>query len=151
MKPFLFTMPVNPISASPPGAGASDITWHIINHQQGGGNVCSPGANFTAEGSCGAHWFAHNPHGPWTQSPEPVYTENVTLVNGSAARFRTRQRPQLVFAKDGFTPTFLFNAGSFDGYNFDYSCFGHTYAFAFSNKTKLARQQDLDLRPQPSA
>ena len=72
--------------------------------------------------------------GPWTQSPEPVYTENVTLVNGSAARFRARQRPQLVFAKDGFTPTFLFNAGSFDGYNFDYSCFGHTYAFAFSNK-----------------
>ena len=108
--------------------GSGQRAWHIINHQQSVGNVCGgPDAGH----SCGAHWFARNPHGPWVMSPEPVYTENVTLVNGSAARFRTRQRPQLVFADDGFTPEFLFTSGSFDGNNPDFSCFSHTYAHAF--------------------
>ena len=67
-------------------------------------------------------------------SPEPAYTENVTLVNGSAARFLTRQRPQLVFEDDGVTPAFLFTSGSFDGNNPDLACFSHTYAHAFRRR-----------------
>ena len=117
--PFMWVQPL------PDGTGQA---WHIVNHQQSVGNVCgSPDAGH----SCGAHWFARNPHGPWIMSPEPAYDENVTLVNGSAARFLTRQRPQLVFEDDGVTPAFLFTSGSFDGNNPDLSCFSHTYAHAF--------------------
>jgi len=45
-----------------------------------------------------------------------VYCANVTLTNGSAARFQTRQRPQLVFHEDG-SPSYLFTSGSFEGNN----------------------------------
>ena len=67
-------------------------------------------------------------------SPEAVYDENVTLVNGSAARFQTRQRPQLVFAADGsYRPLFLFTSGSFDGSNDNLAITTHTYAHAFKS------------------
>jgi len=115
--PFLFALP--------------DGSWHIVSHQQSAGNLCG---TKDAGSSCGAHFWARNPHGPWTMSPEAVYDENVTLVNGSAARFQTRQRPQLVFAADGsYRPLFLFTSGSFDGSNDNLAITTHTYAHAFKS------------------
>eukprot|EP00040_Diaphanoeca_grandis_P013761 m.69504 g.69504 ORF g.69504 m.69504 type:complete len:434 (+) comp24099_c0_seq1:91-1392(+) len=109
-----------------------DGSWHIVNHQQGRTNVCGG----SEQGhSCGAHFFAHNPHGPWMMSPEPVYSENVTLTNGSMARFQTRQRPQLVF-DDAMVPLFLFTSGSFDGNNPDLNMSTHTFAHAFVNSVE---------------
>ena len=100
----------------------------MLTHQQSKGNVCgSPDAGH----SCGAHWFAHSALGPWRQSAEPAYTASVTLRNGSAAAFQTRQRPQLVFAADGVTPSYLFTGGSFEGNNPDEQMLTHTYAHAF--------------------
>ena len=49
---------------------ANDGTWHIVNHQQSKGNVCGSRA---AGSSCGAHFFARDPRGPWTMSRDPVY------------------------------------------------------------------------------
>jgi len=49
--------------------------------------------------SCGAHWFARDPRGPWKLAPEPGYSSHVELVNGSDAHYQTRQRPQMVFAE----------------------------------------------------
>lgn len=111
-----------------------DGTWHMVNHNQGQNNICG---SKEAGDSCGAHWFAHDAHGPWRMSVEPVYTSNVLLANGSDARFLTRQRPQLVFSEDGlYKPIYLFTSGSFDGTNRDMSCFSHTYAHGFKNKSR---------------
>ena len=109
-----------------PSSGGS---WHIINHQQSKGNVCgSP----TAGHACGAHWFARDAHGPWRMSPEPAYTPEVQLTNGSTAVYQTRQRPQIVFdPADGVTPTYLFNGGSFEGNNPDLNMLTHTFAQRF--------------------
>jgi len=115
----------------------SDGTWHILNHQQSAANVCgqvheSETQRMNEGHSCGAHWFAYNPHGKWHLSKEPAYTGNVTLVNGSKARFLTRQRPELVLAKDG-TPLYLLNGASFDC---DNNCakITHTYVQRFRQR-----------------
>lgn len=106
-----------------------NVSFHIVNHQQGIGNVCG---DATAGHTCGAHWFARNPHGPWHMSPEPVYGAAVTFANGTTRSLQTRQRPQLVFSEeDGQTPTWLFNGASFDGNNPDMHMLTHTFAFAF--------------------
>jgi hypothetical protein len=106
-----------------------DGSWHIVNHQQSKGNVCG---SSDAGHSCGAHWFAHDPRGPWHMSLEPVYSANVTLSNGSHAEFQTRQRPQLVFDSDAtMTPLYLFTSGSFEGNNPDQHMLTHTYAHEF--------------------
>ena len=107
---------------------ASDGSWHFINHQQGQNIVCGPSPKAERGHSCGAHFFAENPHGPWHLSGDYVYSENVTLSNGSAARFQTRQRPQLIFDdKTGAPPTFLITSGSFEGNNPDLNMTTHTY------------------------
>ena len=80
--------------------------------------------------SCGAHFFAHDPRGPWKMSAEAVYGPDVTLTNGSNASFQTRQRPQLVFGADG-APLYLFTSGSFEGNNPDLSMLTHTFAHGF--------------------
>jgi hypothetical protein len=43
----------------------------------------------------------------------------------------TRQRPQLVFEADGFTPKLLFMGGSFTEYNQGTTSLERTYAFEF--------------------
>jgi len=101
--------------------------WHIINHQQSQGNLCG---SAEAGHSCGAHFYARDPRGPWRMSSEAVYGPNVTLTNGSAASFQTRQRPQLVFNNDG-SPSYLFTSGSFEGNNPDLNMTTHTFAHAF--------------------
>ena len=65
--------PVMWVQPLPDGTGQA---WHIVNHQQSVGNVCG---SVDAGHNCGAHWFARNPHGPWTMSAEPAC---MTLVNG---------------------------------------------------------------------
>jgi hypothetical protein len=106
-----------------------DGSWHIVNHQQSTGNVCG---DSDAGHSCGAHWFSRSPFGPWRVSIEPAYSAAVTLTNGSAAAFQTRQRPQLVFADDGsMTPLYLFTSGSFVGNNPDLHMMTHTFAHRF--------------------
>lgn len=120
--PFLFALP--------------DGSWHIVNHQQSKGNVCG---DSTAGHSCGAHFFARDPRGPWQMSQEAVYSANVTLKNGSHALFQTRQRPQLVF-DDDHAPTYLFTSGSFEGNNPDLKMLTHTYAHQFTHATARARE-----------
>jgi hypothetical protein len=52
-----------------PFVWADDSGWHIINHQQSTGNVCGgPDAGH----SCGVHWCARQPTGPWRQSSIPA-------------------------------------------------------------------------------
>eukprot|EP00750_Incisomonas_marina_P008108 INCI15235.1.p1 GENE.INCI15235.1~~INCI15235.1.p1 ORF type:complete len:430 (+),score=59.30 INCI15235.1:234-1523(+) len=104
-----------------------DGSWHFVNHQQGKNIVCGPSPKDERGHSCGAHFFAENPHGPWHMSPDYVYSENVMLSNGSAARFQTRQRPQLIFDDATGAPTFLITSGSFEGNNPDLNMTTHTY------------------------
>ena len=66
-------------------------------------------------------------------SQSPVYDRRVTLINGSTVGFQARQRPQLVFKEDGVTPRILFNAGSFNGINFDLGMVSSTFAFSFND------------------
>ncbi len=107
---------------------AKDGSWHMINHQQSKGNLCGS----SAEGhSCGAHFFAKDPRGPWLMSPQPVYTAHVMLSNGTNATFLTRQRPQLVF-DDDMLPIQLFTSGSFEGNNPDLNILTHTYVQSFA-------------------
>ena len=49
---------------------AHDNSWHIVNHQQGKGNVCGSPNNGH---SCGAHFYANDPRGPWKMSADAVY------------------------------------------------------------------------------
>lgn len=113
--PFLWTDP-------------TDNSWHIVNHQQSAGNVCgSPDAGH----SCGAHFYANDPRGPWKMSADAVYGPDVVLKNGTAASFQTRQRPQLVFNQDG-SPSYLFTSGSFEGNNPDLNMLSHTFAHKFN-------------------
>ena len=116
-----------------PDTGAA--SWHIVNHQQSKNNVCG---SREAGSTCGAHWYAHSPHGPWTMSPEPAYNASVRLINGSSAIFKTRQRPQLVFEADGATPLALFNGASFEGNNPDLHMLTHTFAFTFNGRGNAA-------------
>ncbi len=118
--PFLFTLP--------------DGSWHIVAHQQGKGNLCGDYPKEAPGHSCGAHFYARDPRGPWKMSPHAVYSANVTLANGTFAQFQTRQRPQLVFADDGFTPRYLFTSGSFEGNNPDLNMTTHTYAARFRRR-----------------
>ena len=118
----------------------SQESWHIVNHQQSSNNVCGVSKmwdnrtkKWDTGHTCGAHWYAHSMHGPWKQSTEPAYTENVTFVNGSTGRYLTRQRPQLVFAEDGVTPLALFNGASFEGNNPDLAILTHTYVQQFNH------------------
>ena len=60
-------------------------------------------------------------------SHDYVYSENVTLANGSAAQFKTRQRPQLVFDPKTNAPSYLITSGSFEGNNPDLNMTTHTY------------------------
>lgn len=107
----------------------SDGSWHIVNHQQGQKNVCGG----SEQGhSCGAHFFAENPHGPWHMSPDFVYSEDVLLVNGSKIKFQTRQRPQLVFDDTTHAPIVLITSGSFEGNNPDLNMTTHTYFQKFN-------------------
>ena len=100
----------------------------MLTHQQSDGNACG---GVEAGHACGAHWFARNPHGPWRRSAHPAYSAAVTLANGSAGRFQTRQRPQLVFQPNSSTPLYLFNGGSFEGNNPDLHMLSHTFAQRF--------------------
>jgi hypothetical protein len=59
-------------------------SWHLINHQQSEGNVCGNGFNDGNQGhSCGAHWYAENPHGPWLLSVEPAYSVRCAFFDGN--------------------------------------------------------------------
>ena len=134
--------------------GVAQHSWHLIVHQQGHKNICSnePEVDGSIAGhACGAHFFAHARTGPWTMSPEPAYTPNVTLTNGSSATFLARQRPQLAFHSDG-SPAFLFNGGNFFGNNPDIcngtdgrpsatACPTHTYAHAFKADDDAIRRR----------
>lgn len=119
--PFLWRVPAA-------AGGAAAESWHMITHQQSDGNICGDRA---AGASCGAHWFAPSPHGPWRMSAEAAYSAAVVLANGTVAAYLTRQRPQLVFAADGVTPLYLFNGASFDGGNHDLGILTHTYVQKF--------------------
>ena len=107
--------------------GTAAESWHIVNHQQSHGNLCG---SADAGHSCGAHFFARDARGPWRMSPQAVYSADVTLADGTAASFQTRQRPQLVFNPDG-SPQYLFTSGSFEGNNPDLNITTHTYAHGF--------------------
>jgi len=128
--PFLWRVP-----AAADGGPSAAESWHMITHQQSAygpygpyGNLCGDRA---AGASCGAHWFAPSPHGPWRMSPEPAYSARVVLSNGTVAAYQTRQRPQLIFAADGVTPQYLFNGASFDGDNPVLGILTHTFVQKF--------------------
>ena len=44
----------------------------------------------------------------------------------------SRQRPQLVFGDDGFTPRLMFHGGSFIEYNQGITGLEHTFVFEFN-------------------
>ena len=108
--------------------------FHIVSHNQGKGNVCQD----PQDHGCGAHLFSEDSY-TWHIGKSPVYSSDVLLVNGTKARFGTRQRPQLVFESTSEgngsvgAPLYLFNGASFEGNNPDLQMLTHTYAFSFAS------------------
>ena len=47
-----------------------DGSWDSINHQQSNGNLCGNAGTWLLGHSCGAHFFARDPRGPWRQSAD---------------------------------------------------------------------------------
>jgi len=104
--------------------------YHVLTHDQSEGNLCGDG---TAGHSCGAHLFSRDTY-TWKVSKEGAYSSAVVLKsNGSLVHTGTRQRPQIVFADDGYTPLWLFNGASFEGNNPDLGMLTHTLAFEFES------------------
>jgi hypothetical protein len=107
--------------------------FHIVDHAQSDGNVCS-NANVSFDGQgCGAHLFSRDGL-TWTVGGVPVYTPEVLLANGETSVLQTRQRPQLVLSSGPTRrPLYLWNGGSFHGGNGDLDHLTHTFVFEFTN------------------
>ena len=123
----------------PPSTGVGNIedpfawrdrrgNYHIIAHSQGGTNVCGGSKGF----ACSVHLFAEAATGPWTPSLTPVFDAHTELTNGTDVTMATRQRPQIVFDADGYTPRWMFVGGSFVETDFDnIRGVERTFAFEF--------------------
>ena len=69
-----------------------------------------------------------------------VYCGDVRLSNGTAAHLMTRQRPQLVFGRDGTTPQLMVMGGSFNEYNQGTTSLERTFVFEFDTTTATPLQ-----------